>query len=102
MAAGAGCGAPPEGDGPQADSLFVEALADVHLADARAALDTTGRDPDALAESLRAVALAPHRLDASALAERLDMLADDPERLRVTYDALESRLALERQGVGTE
>ena len=96
-AAVAGCGA-PEGDGPDVDSTFVEALAELHLADARAALDTTRRDP-AFAESLRARALAAHGLDSAALAERVDGLAGDPDLARATYDALDARLSLERQGV---
>ena len=96
-ASGAGCGA-PEGSAPAADSTFVEALADLHLADARAALDTTRRDP-AFAESLRAEALAAHGLDSAALAARMDGLAADPDLARATYDALDARLSLERQGV---
>ena len=96
-AAAAGCGA-PEGDGPAVDSTLVEALAELHLVDARAALDTTDAGP-ALAESLRARALAAHGLDSVRLAARLDGLADDPALARATYDALDTRLALERQGI---
>lgn len=100
IAAASGCGDAPEGgDAPAIDSTLVEVLADLHLADARAALDTTARDPDRLADSLRRRAHLAHDLDSAALADQLDDLADDPARLRATYDALDTRLSLERQGV---
>ena len=92
-----GCGA-PEGEAPAVDSTLVEALAELHLADARAALDTTRRDP-AFAESLRTRALAAHDLDSAALAARLNRLARDPDLARATYDALDAHLSLERQGL---
>ena len=99
LAAGAlGCGA-PSGEPAAADSTFVTALIDLHLADARAALDTTGRDRRAVADSLRRRALDAHGLDSAALAARLDALADDPALARATYDAVEKRMGLERQGL---
>ncbi len=101
VASAAACGA-PSGEAPAVDSTLVEALADAHLADARAALDTTGRDPGATADSLRRVALAAHDLDSAALAARLRALADDPALTRATYDALDARLSLERRGVADE
>ena len=97
----AACGA-PSGAAPAVDSALVEALADGHLADARAALDTTGRDQAAVADSLRRVALATHGLDSAALAARLDALASDPALAQATYDSLDARLALERRGVPRE
>lgn len=95
------CGA-PSGQAPDVDSTLVEVLADGHLADARAALDTTGRDQSVVADSLRRVALAVHDLDSAALAARLGALAADPVLAQATYDSLDARLALERQGVVEE
>lgn len=97
----AGC-ASPDGDPPAVDSTFVSALAELHLADARASLDTTVASPDeraALADSLRQRAFDAHGLDSAALADRLNALATDPALTQATYDAVDSRLALERQGV---
>ena len=93
-----GCGG-SEAEAPEADPALVSALAELHLADARAALDTVATDRAALAESLRAVALAAHGLDSAGLARQLDALAADPALAGVTYDALDTRLSLERQGV---
>jgi len=75
--------------------VLVDLLADVHLADARAALDTTAADPSALADSLRAVAVEAHGLSPEALDDRLDALARDPALARATYDALDARLTAE-------
>ena len=94
-----GCGGPEAGEPPAVDSTLVDLLADVHLADARAALDTTGANPQRVADSLRGVALRTHGLDSAALNARLDALAEDPELARATYDALDARLARERQGL---
>ena len=90
------CG-PPDGP-PEADGALVAALVEVHLADARAALDTTGADLGQLGDSLRAVALEAHGLDPDALSARLDALADDPERAQATYDSVEAVLSAERRG----
>ena len=97
LSALAGCGDAPDGDAPDVDSTLVDVLADLHLADARAALDSTGAR-DRLADSLRQSALRAHGTDSAALARRLNRVADDPERLRATYDALDTRLSLEQQG----
>ena len=92
----AGCDGSPDGDGPDVDSTLVDALVEVHLADARAALsDSTGRGGD----SLRAVALAAHGLDAASLERALDRLARDPDRAEATYAAVTERLRGERAGV---
>ncbi len=93
----AGCGGAPDGTGPDADSTLVDLLADLHLADARASLDSTARR-DRFADSLRQSVLGAHGTDSAALAQRLERLADDPELVRATYDALDNRLNLEQQG----
>ena len=94
----AGCGEASSGDAPPVDSTLVELLADLHLADARATLDSTGTR-GWLADSLRQSALRAHGTDSAALAERLERMTDDPERVRATYDALDTRLNLEQQGI---
>ena len=96
-AGGCGGGSAPE-EGPAVDSVLVEALAEVHLADARAALAPDSLRPG-LGDSLRRVALRAHGLDAEALDGRLGDLADDPETARATYDAVADRLARERRAV---
>jgi len=81
-----GCG----GDEPpvaEPDPLLVAALADLHLADARADLTGTARD------SLRALALARHGLSTADLAEVLDGLVRDPEGATRLYDRVSERLA---------
>lgn len=93
----AGCGG-PGGDAPDVDSTLVDALAELHLADARAAIDTTAADRAGLADSLRQVALDAHGLDSASVAARLDALAADPDLTQATYDAVNERLAQERQG----
>lgn len=85
-------------DAPAVDPELVDALTELHLADARAALDTVEARHVVLAESLRAVALDAHGLDSAALADRLDALAADPGLTRATYDSVEARLVRERQG----
>lgn len=99
LAAGAlvGCGA-PGGDAPAVDSTLVDVLAELHLADARAALDTTAADRAGLADSLRQVAVEAHGVDPAAFDDRLDALAADPGLAQATYDAVNDRLARERQG----
>lgn len=91
----AGC-APSEPEPREADPALVDALVELHLADAVAALDSTASD--AFADSLRAVALAAHGLDSAGLAARLDALADDPGMTQVTYEALGARIQAEREG----
>lgn len=83
---------------PNVDPVLVDALVEYHLADARAALDTSASRSRVLAESLRAVALAAHGLDSVALDARLDALADDPALASATYDSVETRLVHERGG----
>lgn len=97
----AGCGAPDaaSGDGPPVDSTLVAALADLHLADARAALAPDSAQAESGSDSLRALALAAHGLDAGGLRARLDALAADPALARATYDAVEAALSDERQGL---
>ena len=95
LVAGAGCDGAPEGSGPAVDSTLVDALVEVHLADARAALsDSAGRGGD----SLRAVALGAHGLDLDALDRALDRLARDPALAEATYAAVADRLRAERHG----
>lgn len=83
---------------PDVDADLVDALTELHLADARAAIDTADAWRDVLADSLRTVALATHGLDSATLAARLDALAADPDLSRATYDSVEARLVRERQG----
>ena len=88
-----------EGAGPDVDPALVDALVELHLADARAALDTSEARRPVLAESLRQVALDAHDLDSARLERRLDALASDPARAEATYDSVEARLVTERQGL---
>ena len=101
----AGCGGADEAaDGlpltVPVDSALVDVLADVHLADARASLADSARQ-DALAESLRAVALGAHGLSEADLRARQDGLLRDPETARATYDAVDRALTAERTGAPT-
>lgn len=95
----AGCGAegPATADVP-VDSAFVDVLAELQLADARAALVPDSLRPPGLADSLRRVALDAHGLDSAAAAARLDALAESPDRARAAYDAVQERLTQERFG----
>jgi len=68
------------------DSAFVNALVDLHLADARAG--HTGEP----AESLRAAALARHGLDTLALRRALEYYAAHPEAYLPLYDEALDRL----------
>jgi hypothetical protein len=99
----AGCGGADEAEPPEAvpvDSALVDVLADVHLADARASLADSARQP-ILAESLRAVALGAHGLSEAGLRARQDGLLRDPETARATYDAVDRALTAERTGAPT-
>ena len=80
---------------PDVDGALVEALADLHLADARAALDSTAAP--GLDDSLRAVALEAHGLSEAGLDAHLEALAADPELAQATYDSLDVVLTRERQ-----
>ncbi|WP_420456839.1 DUF4296 domain-containing protein [Rubrivirga sp.] len=90
------------GPGDTVDPALVDALVELHLADARAALDTSDARRPALADSLRRVALDAHGLDSTALAARLDALAVSPDLAQATYDSVEARLTRERQGPPAE
>lgn len=97
----AGCGGDEAGEGPTdavpVDSALVDALADLHLADARASLADSARQP-VLAESLRAVALGAHGLTEADFRARQADLARDPATARATYDAVDRALTAERSG----
>ena len=100
LAAGlAGCGAPAEtGTGPEpvaVDSALVDLLADLALADARAATVAPARR-SAAAESLRAVALAGHGVSDADARDQQARLARDPTVARATYDAAERALTAAR------
>ena len=90
----AACGGAEGGAGPAVDSALVDVLAEVYLAEARAALSERAGGAD----SLRARALDAHDLDADALDRRLDALARDPALAEATYAAVAERLRAERRG----
>lgn len=85
-----------DGDAPTADSTTVAVLAEVQLADARATLDSLEA---ATADSLRRAALEAHGWNEGDLEDALDALVQDPALTKATYDAVDVRLGLERQGV---
>ena len=88
----AACDEAPAGPDP----ALVDALAELHLADAVAETDSLGA---AAARALRREALAAHGLDSAALAGRLRALAGEPDALGALYDSVALRLTLERQGI---
>ena len=94
----AACGGEPSESADVAvDSSFVDLLADLALADARAdRLPASSRV--ASRESLRAVALGGLGADSAAADGRLRALAADPDRASATYRALDARLSRERHG----
>lgn len=94
----AACTSPADADASAVpvDSALVGVLADVHLADARAALSPDSSRRAALSDSLRSVALAAHGLDGPAFDARLRALAEDPAAAVATYDAVGERLAADR------
>ncbi|MDX1530628.1 MAG: DUF4296 domain-containing protein [Rhodothermales bacterium] len=77
------------------DSLLVEALVELHLADARAGRTGEPRD------SLRTAALAVHGLDTAAFGRALDYYADHPEAYVALYDRAIDRVLAEQQELGT-
>ena len=77
------------------DPALVDAVAELHLADAVAETDSLDA---AAARALRAEALALHGLDSAALADRLRALAAQPDALGALYDSVALQLTLERQG----
>lgn len=95
--AACGGGEPAETESVAVDSAFVDALVELHVADARAALAPDTLRRAALAESLRAVALAAHGLTADAVGARLAAWATDPAVATAHYDAVDARLSAERQ-----
>lgn len=88
----AGCDAGGPASPGLSDSLMVEALVELHLADARAA--RTGEDRD----SLRAAALAAHGLDTTDFAQALDYFAARPEAYHALYDRALDQLLREQHG----
>ena len=88
-----GCEADVPAEPGLADSLLVEALVSVHLADARA--ERTGADRD----SLRALALTLHGTDTTAFHRALDYYAHHPEAYEPLYDRALDRLLDERRDV---
>lgn len=90
--AAAGCG---DAEAPAPDPALVDALAELHLADARAEVDSLGLDST---RALRAAALAAHGLDSLALADQVRALARQDGALAALYDSVTLRLTLERQG----
>lgn len=88
----------PDGDAPVAvDAAFVDVLAEVHLADARAALAPDSLRRSALADSLRQAALQAHGWTADRFEARLQEWARDPALAVAYYDAVDSVLRAERQ-----
>lgn len=83
-------------DAPAPDSALVDAVTELHLADAVAETDSLDA---AAAQTLRREALAAHGLDSVALAARLRELAAEPDALGALYDSVALRLTLERQGI---
>ena len=101
--AACGAGGGPDGEpagaeGPPVDSVLVDVLAEVALAEARAALSADSSGRGGATDSLRAVALGAHGLDPDGLDRRLDALARDPELAEATYAAVADRLRRERRG----
>ncbi len=99
----AGCSKPPADAvtgaavGPEpvpVDSSLVDLLADLALADARAATAPVPRRA-AVRDSLRAVALALHDVTPDDARGRQADLARDPLVARATYDAVERALMAE-------
>lgn len=86
----------PDGETPTVDSTWVAVIAEVQLADARASLDSLEAETS---DSLRLAALASHGWDAGDLEDALDALSQDPDLAKATYDAVDLKLGLERQGV---
>jgi len=87
----AGCEADVPSDPGFSDSLMVEVLIGVHLADARASHTGVSRD------SLRAAALADLGTDTVAFARALDYYASHPEAYQPLYDRALDRLLDERR-----
>jgi hypothetical protein len=87
----AGCGSDVPAKPGLSDSLMVEVLIGVHLADARA--EQTGAPRD----SLRAAALAEFGTDTTAFNRALDYFAHHPEAYQPLYERALDRLLDERR-----
>lgn len=87
----AGCDTEAPREAGLNDSLMVEVLIGVHLADARA--EQTGEPRD----SLRAAALADLGTDTAAFSHALDYYARHPEAYQPLYDRALDRLLDERR-----
>ncbi len=86
-----GCSAEHPAAPGLSDSLMVDVLAEVHLADARAAHTGESRD------SLRAEALAPFGLDTLAFQQALDYYAEHPDTYAPLYARALDQLIRERR-----
>lgn len=86
-----GCGADAPAEPGLSDSLMVEVLIGVHLADARA--EHTGEPRD----SLRAAALAEFGTDTVVFGRALDYYAHHPEAYQPLYERALDRLLDERR-----
>jgi hypothetical protein len=89
---GVGCGVESPAAPDLTDSLMVEVLVEVHLADARASRTGEPRD------SLRAAALAAFGTDTVSFHDALDYYARYPEAYQPLYDRALDRLLNEQRG----
>ena len=87
-----GCGASGGNPSGVSDSLMVDVLVDVHLADARASMTAEAED------SLRAEALGRHGLDTLEFRRLLDYYAEHAGEYLPLYDAALDRLHLIQRG----
>ena len=87
-----GCGTDSPSAPDLTDSLMVDVLVEVHLADARASQTGEPRD------SLRAAALAAFGTDTVAFHDALDYYAHHPEAYQPLYDRALDRLLNEQRG----
>ncbi|GAB5534765.1 MAG: hypothetical protein Rubg2KO_10140 [Rubricoccaceae bacterium] len=94
LLAASACTDPTEASPPVAvDSTLVNALVDLHLADARGFIH---EDPTR-ADSLRDLVYAQHELDSLQLNQRLANIALRPGAVAALMEAVESQLILEQQ-----
>ena len=87
-----GCGTESPAAPELGDSLMVDVLIEMHLADARASQTGESRD------SLRAAALAAFGTDTSAFHDALDYYARHPDAYQPLYDRALDRLLNEQRG----
>ena len=88
----AGCGTESPSAPEFTDSLMVDVLVEIHLADARASHTGEPRD------SLRAAALAAFGTDTTAFHDALDYYARHPEAYQPLYERALDRLLNEQRG----